>query len=353
MPNSKDYKELEKLVKEGYISKQKHPELDIFIYNYTSLTQFNKIWNSWTLACRGLIMDSQYNIVARPFEKFFNLEDYLLLNPTIPKQSFELWEKLDGSLGILYWQDNLPKIATRGSFVSSQAIYATNIILPNYKDYINKLNKKNTYLFEIIYPANRIVVDYDNQEKLVLLAVIETKTGQEKDISETQWLDKAKYFGNFDSLDILDQKEYINKEGFVLKFNSGLRLKYKFNEYKRLHKILTGVTKKDIWLALKNNQSLDNILDSVPDEFYNWVKGTIKELNNEYEKHLFLAKEAIKTNKLDQLDRKSAAKIIIEKYKDMASIIFTILDNKNPSIPIFKTIKPKPEKKSEKIHRFV
>ena len=91
--------QLEKLIKDGYISKRKHPTKDLWIYNYTNKTQWEKHWNDWTLRCRGLIMDEKYNIIARPFEKFFNLGE---IDHDIPNLPFEVTEKMDGSLIIWF-----------------------------------------------------------------------------------------------------------------------------------------------------------------------------------------------------------------------------------------------------------
>ena len=61
-----DLERLHSLIEEGYISVQQHPSAQLFIYNYTSKTQFERLWNELTLACRGLILDeNQKNYSAR------------------------------------------------------------------------------------------------------------------------------------------------------------------------------------------------------------------------------------------------------------------------------------------------
>lgn len=37
------------------------------MYNYTAKAQYDKLWNEVTLQCRGLILDGDGNVVARPF----------------------------------------------------------------------------------------------------------------------------------------------------------------------------------------------------------------------------------------------------------------------------------------------
>lgn len=65
---------LNQMINEKLVSVQKHPEAELFIYNYTPRVQYEKLWNPITLLTRGLILDSENNIVSRPFGKFFNLE---------------------------------------------------------------------------------------------------------------------------------------------------------------------------------------------------------------------------------------------------------------------------------------
>lgn len=169
--------QLNQLIADNYINVNKHPTADLYIYNYTAKAQYDSVWNEWTLACRGLILDGDFKIVARPFQKFFNLGEHE--NQVIPNESFEVFEKMDGYLGILYWLDNKPHIATRGSFASEQALVATEMLHTQYADVISLLEKSKTYLFEIIYPENRIVLDYVNERKLVLLAIVDTEIGVE------------------------------------------------------------------------------------------------------------------------------------------------------------------------------
>ena len=65
---------LKSMLEQKLVLVQKHPDTDLFIYNYSPLVQYQKLWNEITLMTRGLILDKEMNIVARPFKKFFNLE---------------------------------------------------------------------------------------------------------------------------------------------------------------------------------------------------------------------------------------------------------------------------------------
>ena len=78
--------------------KQVHPTLPLTIWNYSEKVQYEGLWNDITLMCRGLVTDDEGNIVARPFKKFFNLDE----GKHTPTSEFDVYMKLDGSLGILF-----------------------------------------------------------------------------------------------------------------------------------------------------------------------------------------------------------------------------------------------------------
>jgi RNA ligase len=350
------------LIESGYISERKHKEYNYFIYNYTAKTQYDKLWNEDTLKCRGLILDDKGNIIARPFSKFFNIEEYAENSflGLLPKyNNFEVFEKLDGSLGILYRLPNGEiKIATRGSFDSKQALIGTEL-LNNFNletlDVLGELSKDYTFLFEVIYPENRIVINYDFKD-IILLAVIENTTGNEWSyIRMFEFCNRwniplvKKYNYGIDNLKDLNNLlnntiEEKNKEGFVIRFDNGLRVKYKFEEYKRLHRILTGCSTKTIWELLKDNKEVDEILDRVPDEFYQWVKRTIFNLNktfNYIETYCRKTLEAYPTlteaTKCGILS-KVAGLIAMEKH---SAVLFAMWRDKEYKNIIWRLIEPK------------
>lgn len=276
---------LEKYYQDGLLLKQTHPKLDLTIWNYSPKVQYEKLWDDVTMQCRGLVTNSEGKIVARPFKKFFNYEE--LKEDEIPKENYVVYEKLDGSLGILFNYQNEWILATRGSFTSPQAIKGKEIL--NRYD-ISTWRKDNTYLFEIIYPENRIVVDYGSEEKLVVLGGIHTETGEEIPDSNLFWMQESGFelatvYKTWNEIFPLLKQDIPNdKEGYVIRFKNGFRMKVKGDEYKRLHKILTNISNRDIWEYLKEGKPLDEILDKVPDEFYNWVRETKESLETQFNK---------------------------------------------------------------------
>ena len=141
---------IDNYVTEGWLISQRHPELPLTIYNYSQETQFEKHWDEITLMCRGLVLDDDGFIWARPFKKFFNWEEIIHSTPAeVFNQEFEAYEKMDGSLGIGFFYYDEFVFASRGSFTSKQARKGEAIRLHKY-DFRN-LSKGLTYIFEIIY----------------------------------------------------------------------------------------------------------------------------------------------------------------------------------------------------------
>ena len=340
--------DLEERINTSHVSARPHPSLPIKIYNYTPLCQFEQKWDDVTLACRGLVLDEHLNVIARPFKKFFNIEEY---HDKLPSTLMTVTEKMDGSLGILFKYQNQLVFATRGSFESDQAKEMEKIWHEKYQRF--PILEGYTYLFEIIYPENRIVVDYGQERKLVLLAVIETATGREIDVSTSGFPDIVKeyYFGDIDQLRETLGSLGANFEGFVVLWkDSGLRLKVKSVEYLRLHRIITETTTVTIWEALSQGKELVSILDDVPDEFYDWVKETSQNLTDEF---VAEGKKAISLILPDipefwKLDRKAAVKYLFEESQKRynsnfyAHLAFMYLDGytKDFNETIWKHIRP-------------
>lgn len=276
---------LKDMIKKEYVNVIKHPQLPLYIYNYSKKCQFEHAWNEVTEKCRGLIVDEDLNIVARPFKKFYNYEELLQMNAQIPDEEFEVYEKLDGSLGILYFWEDKAYIATRGSFTSSMALHATAILNTKYD--VSLLDKSKTYLFEIIYPEDLHIVTYKDVDDIFLLAVIDNETGIDCDFSKWKSVFKctSKYDGFSDYTKIRDAFSGENREGFVIKFKSGFRMKLKFAEYWKLHFLKSGFTEKQIlqYLIDDDKESIQKALDMFDEEhqiYYNRIINKFKEAYN-------------------------------------------------------------------------
>ena len=184
MKYNPDFKMLDQYSSEGFLKKVISPCGNLVLYNYTDKCTYEKKWNKHTLNSRGTVYEiSTGNRIACAFPKFFNFGELAVSRQRnlLKQREFTAFEKFDGSCGIIYFYNGKWNVNTRGSFISDQAIKAEEM-LGNY--YIESLNKDITYIVEIIYPENRIIVDYKSEEKLVILAAFYTESGEESQYCE-------------------------------------------------------------------------------------------------------------------------------------------------------------------------
>lgn len=294
---------LEAAVAAGDVTKRPHQWLPYDIYNYSPEVQFGKKWNNVTLNCRGLILDRDYNIIARPWAKFFNLgEVELKFQFTDP---VEVMDKADGSLGILYPEvidtpevsDVIWRISTRGSMHSEQAERATEMYRRKYGEYDPLPGY--TMLFEIIYPSNRIVLDYGDMEDLVLLGAVENATGYYHGPQQARYywtkrgprtvqpwpgpvVDVYPYADITTALGHMGRK---NKEGYVVRRGNFL-VKVKEPDYLDLHRLVTNCSPRTIWEQLKSGKTQSEIISAFPDEFHGMVQGFINPLVRKYDERV-------------------------------------------------------------------
>ena len=344
---------LNRYYEKGLVYKQVHPTLPLTIWNYSEKVQYEGLFDGVTLNARGLVTDNDGKIAARPFKKFFNMEE----GKHTPTEEFDVYEKMDGSLGILFNYQGEWVMATRGSFVSEQAIKGFEM-LKNY-DY-EKLHKNYTYLFEIIYKENRIVVQYDYDD-LILLGIIETKTGYEVDLHNEGTDIRLKNLINnlgfkvvrkFDKVKSYEPlKHFIpdSKEGYVVRFSNGDRIKIKGEEYLRLHKLMTNVSTTAVWEMLSEGRDVLELLKGVPDEFYKKVKMYVLDLRYSYLSYSEYAgkmHDKFRYGKFNdrypEPTKKEFAEFLSLNDIDpkVRSICFAIWDNKNYDKIIWKYIKP-------------
>lgn len=320
----------EEMLAGNFIRVQKHPTLPLNIAVYTEITQFDKIWNEVTRACRGLIFDDEFNLVSRPFPKFGNYgenqSDTFLLDYPV-----EVTDKMDGSLGI-YWQyGNQHGIATKGSFASDQAIRATKMWDEKYGFPISPCW---TYLFEIIYPGNRIVLNYGDMDELVLLGVMDNEEGVVIPAERVYtWRGPRTPTFPYKTLrEALEAPPRTNAEGFVIYFpDLQYRVKLKQDDYVKLHKIVTGLTKRRVWENMKAGQTLEDICEIVPDEWHEWLQETYWEIDADlraisrvvYDDYFKYLRETYLAHPDDWSRKYFAEAIKDHKYK---GFIFLLLD---------------------------
>lgn len=259
---------------------------NMILFNYTQKAQYSGRWNAVERAARGLIINvDTLEVVALPFEKFFNLSE-LGENPHLPDGDFEVTKKLDGSLGILYRKGRSFGIATRGSFTSDQALWATQFC-DQYFVGLYRMSNAITLFFEIIYPENRIVVDYGDARALVIIGARNRITGYDYNYEDLKLLSGTTGIPLVDRVDFSDIREIERAaktekgvEGWVIRWNNGFRVKVKTDEYFQLHKVLTGLNDEVIRESMLAG-TVKQLLEVIPEEFRAEVESKVMRISDE------------------------------------------------------------------------
>lgn len=333
--------QLHDAINNKHITVREHPDLPLRILNYTPKAQYERAWNDCTRACRGLILNQDGEVVARPFAKFFNYGEL-----DVDDVHFDLdapvsvWDKLDGSLGVVYPTPDGPAVATRGSFTSDQAVWATGWLRSRMPDY--RVRYGLTDLVEIIYPGNRIVVDYGGLEALIGLATIDNQTGG---VFPPEWPgDIACQFEADTLAEALQLPPRDNAEGIVIHDHAAGRLiKVKQDDYVRLHRIVTGWNDRTVWEWLRDGNDLTQIAQQVPDEFYEWVQATGQTLAGQ---HQTLVNEANTAYQEAAQHSGGTRKDFALAIKDhpLRAALFMLADGKSIDLWAWDQIRPKGEK---------
>ena len=308
-----DLNAFEDMVKHGYLRKTENN--DLVLYGYTDQCTFERAWQTcYTRDARGIIFEKKTGrLVAKPFPKFFNLgemEEVSLLN--LPKEPYEVFEKCDGSLGIIYYYGGKWNVATRGSLNSEQAIKGAELL----KKYnLFSLPTNCTFLVEIIYPENKIIVNYGDEQKLVLLGGYSVQSQEE---GAWEWIEQIarligmpiakKYDYTIDQMIEMQKTMPKDEEGFVVRFEGGTRVKIKGHEYMRIAKMISQMSPLSFWEAMEEGRVSRFYVQQLPEEFRSEYEPMIDTLEKQYSYTLSAIDEDARTLRHIDIDTKEGKK---------------------------------------------
>jgi RNA ligase len=265
------------------VRQQFHPRLPLRVLNYSQLAQYGSTWDSCTKQCRGLVVDDAGEVVARPWPKFFSLADDRFpetLPANLPTFAPEVTTKLDGFLLILSWYDNQWAWASRGSFDSPHARWAAKFWQERHPTTVIPAGK--TCLFEGLCADLRIVVKYP-EDAIVLLAAVDIEDGHELDYVDRVTIAAANNCPlaplSHKTIPELEAEMQTSKEGegYVISWlypdRPSLKLKMKSENYLRLFHLITGVSPRKVWEALRSGEGIEPLVADTPADFREWVEG--------------------------------------------------------------------------------
>lgn len=309
--------------------------------HYTEETQFDKKWNNFNRMCRGLILDlANRKVLAYPFDKFFNLDEMPETKYNVLEElgAFEVTEKLDGSMLVLYRDPTTKelRLTTKGSFTSDHGVYATSIMPQSWQQLGDGILERYTFVFELISSKFPIVIDYRKKgytEGLYLIGVRDRY--QNIMLPHNQVEAFAIQFGvnlsktySFASLDeLIDNVKGLTvlEEGYVLRYDDRF-VKVKGQSYLAAHRFISHLSRKSILEALGLGTAKD-LLTIAPEEYRADVEKEI-EL---FQKHKFTLVNILyeQFSKAPKDSRKEFALWVQQSVEpDLKGFMFTLLDNK-------------------------
>jgi RNA ligase len=212
--------------------------------------------------CRGLIFDTEGNIMSRPYHKFFNVneKEETQTHMLDMARAHVVMDKLDGSMIRPVRMHGMVRLATKMG-VTDIAMEAEKLLDPGQYDWLDDMMVDGfTPIFEYVAPTNKIVVEYA-EAKLILTAVRETVSGEYRSLR--QW--DAPFELVRTDASIFDFNAYLTyardqqgREGDIIRFADGHMVKVKNDWYVQIHKTkdIVAVDRNIVELVL--NETIDD-----------------------------------------------------------------------------------------------
>jgi RNA ligase len=268
--------------------------------NYAKDTLFSATWTDEQCKWRGHIYDTNLQrLVARPFEKFFNLgengkntlevlENLQVVNPG---SKFVYWDKLDGTMIIVYNQLETYGIATRGALTPFK-----NDSYPNYikqarylldKDWNIKGLLSNfpnrTFVFELIWTKHRedLVTQY-SEDGIYLIGMLDNdRSGIDYASFDLQEVGdnmsflmpiRKQFFSLEECIKYAETREDQEiSEGFVVTLENSTkvlhRVKVKTLQYRTMRKLISQTMPGELFEKLIDG-TIYKYLETVPKELH-------------------------------------------------------------------------------------
>jgi len=226
-----------------------YPNLVCFKYHHIKSPRRSKICQQ----ARGIVLDedNDWAIVARPFDRFFNLGETGAAIRQFNFRKLEVTEKIDGSCLTSYYYDGKWHVAssalpdasgvTGSSDKTFHELFSETWFSENYltADFQNRTDC--SFVFELATLDNRVVIPYDTPQ-LTLLAVRSNVTGEYLDTSLFNFKRPKTYtFTSLTNLDeILLALPPTKHEGFVV-FDGKDRVKIKHPGFVAIHHVVSSL----------------------------------------------------------------------------------------------------------------
>ena len=81
---------------------------------------------------------------------------------------------------------------------------------------------------------------------------------------------------------LLKDENIEGREGYVMVFENGERLKIKFENYIKLHRLVSNLSVQNAFDWIKSGKPISEIVELIPDEYHSWYNSIVNKVNDEY-----------------------------------------------------------------------
>jgi hypothetical protein len=259
------------------------------------------------IEARGIVLEKgTWNLVAKAFNRFFNLGEQPELFKDFDWTNFVCQTKEDGSLILLYHYAGEWRVNTSGSFAQGECNFSgktwEQLFWDTAKIDKSKLEPMYTYVFELCTPYNKVVRTYA-QSKVFLLSIFAIFPNEAKELMPSTVDKQAEQLGverpvvyPFKSADeimaFLKGKEETDKtfEGVVIRDKNNNRAKVKSATYVAIHHLMDNgnifnpARQVPLILSGETDEVFAVVLKDASPELLARIKQTEAEVNAEWEK---------------------------------------------------------------------
>lgn len=297
---------------------EQHPKYrQLYIFKYSKLTSRHG-HNALTRVCRGIVVDvDTLEVVSNGYDKFHNLGEDKETKLTNVQNALNqativyLSDKLDGNNIVITKTKKFGTLMhTNGGFDETFLSEVRSIVNEKYPKLYENLAYNYSYMFELIAPQFKVLIDYQGERSLTLTNIRHLPTGRL--IGREALSDFASLVNipitteeKFSSLeDLLDNYKlpHVGKEGWVCRItlptNEELLFKLKTEDYINLY----YTNREDLGIYSTYQMIYDNAFD----DFYANVQETAqKKLDENVElinSYIHQAADIIKMEKVQLIE---------------------------------------------------
>lgn len=296
---------IQRIIDDDNLVKREGP-LGLTIANWSK--GFYDVTAPHQLLAKGIVFNDKLELVSLPLLKFYNLfeiRDKRYHQQLLTKGlRITAAKKYDGTMIQLFKYKGKYVFTTRGTFKSEYTRAASTIALRKYKRSLARLDDDKTYVFELIHPVSKNVVNYGDEQDLVLLAVYDRGYNQYYRTIELGFHHpRTTEYNEFQSFE--DAVEWAKRnshdhEGYVLTLESKQqivhRVKIKSDWYVEKFRMLYSINHKAVaklywpdepdWEAFRQliPEEIEDTYQFYYDEYVDWVKRLKSRVSDIYDK---------------------------------------------------------------------